>query len=96
MKIRQSRIFEKSVRQLRKQEKITLDNQIKKIQDNPNIGKRKKGDLCGIYIHKFKIKTTQYLLSYRFFENNVELIMMGPHENYYKDLKTYLKSRKQD
>ena len=96
MKIRQSRTFEKSVRRLRKQEKISLDNQIKKIQNNPNIGKRKKGDLCNVYIHKFKVKTTQYLLSYRFIENNVELIMMGPHENYYKDLKTYLKSRKLD
>ncbi|MFH1038729.1 MAG: type II toxin-antitoxin system RelE/ParE family toxin [PVC group bacterium] len=37
--------------------------------------------------------TTQYLLAYRFVGNNLELIMIGPHENYYQDLSGYLKSR---
>ena len=43
-------------------------------------------------IHKFKIKTTQYLLAYRFADENLELIMIGPHQNYYRDLKKYIKS----
>ncbi|MBW2664380.1 MAG: type II toxin-antitoxin system RelE/ParE family toxin [Deltaproteobacteria bacterium] len=32
----------------------------------------------------------QYLLSYRFVGADLELIMIGPHENYYRDLKNYL------
>ncbi len=42
-------------------------------------------------MHKFKIKTDEYLLSYRFTGDALELIMLGLHENYYKDLKKYLK-----
>ncbi len=55
--------------------------------------KEKKGDLRGIYFHKFKIKSLQYLLSYRMIKSDMELIMIGPHENYYKDLKSYLKRK---
>ncbi len=93
MKILQSRQFERKLNKFTKQDKKLLDKQILKIADNPAIGSEKKGDLRGVYIHKFKIKHTQYLLSYRFAEENLELIMIGPHENYYRDLKSYLKSR---
>ena len=93
MKILQSRQFERKAKKFNKQEKKSLDKQILKIADNPAIGSEKKGDLRGVYVHKFKIKHTQYLLSYRFAEENLELIMIGPHENYYRDLKSYLKSR---
>jgi len=93
MKIYQSRSFENKVKKLSKQEKELLDDEIRKIADNPLIGEEKKGDLRGIYVHKFKIKSLQYLLSYRMIKSDIELIMIGPHENYYKDLKSYLKRR---
>jgi len=87
MKIFQSRSFAKKVKKLNKNEKYILDDQIKSIIENPDIGDEKKGDLRGIFVHKFKIKTIQYLLAYRIVEENLELIMLGPHENYYRDLK---------
>ncbi len=93
MKIFQSRSFERKVKKFTKQEKKALDKQILKIAENPSVGAEKKGDLRGIYVHKFKIKTTQYLLSYRFVGTDMELIMIGVHENYYRDLKNYLKKR---
>ena len=93
MKILQSRSFERKVKKLSKQEKRSLDNQVKKIAENPSIGQEKKGDLRGVYVHKFKIKTTQYLLAYRYVGDDLELIMIGPHENYYRDLTNYLKAR---
>ncbi len=93
MKILQSRSFEKRVKKFRKHEKKVLDKKIRQIADKPDIGQEKKGDLRGVYVHKFKIKDMQYLLSYRFAGDDLELIMIGPHENYYKDLKSYLKSR---
>lgn len=91
MKIYQSRIFENKIKKFLKQEKGTLDKEIKRIIENPFVGEEKKGDLRGVYIHKFKIKTIQYLLSYRAINDGLELIMIGPHENYYRDLKSYLK-----
>ena len=93
MKIYQSRSFENKVKKLSKQEKELLDDEIRKIANNPLIGEEKKGDLRGIYVHKFKIRSLQYLLSYRMIKSDIELIMIGPHENYYKDLKSYLKRR---
>jgi len=93
MKILQSRSFERKVKKFSKQEKKRLDDQILKIIDDPSIGSEKRGDLRGIYVHKFKLQTVQYLLSYRFVGENLELIMIGPHENYYRDLKSYLKRR---
>jgi mRNA interferase RelE/StbE len=93
MKILQSRSFERKVKKFTKQEKKALDKQILKIAENPSVGTEKKGDFRGVYVHKFKIKTTQYLLSYRFAGTNMDLIMIGVHENYYRDLKNYLKAR---
>ena len=93
MKILQSRSFERKVKKFAKQEKKRLDDQILKIIDDPSIGSEKRGDLRGIYVHKFKLQTVQHLLSYRFVGENLELIMIGPHENYYRDLKSYLKRR---
>ena len=93
MKVIQSRSFERKVKKFTKSEKKKLDDHIRKIIDNPSIGTQKKGDLRGVYIHKFKIQTLQYLLAYRFVGEDLELVMIGPHENYYRDLKSYLKSR---
>ncbi len=93
MKIIQSRSFEKRIRRFNKREKRVLDKEIQKILEDPGTGQEKKGDLHGIYVHKFKIQKSQFLLSYRFSGKDLELIMIGPHENYYRDLKTYLKRK---
>ena len=93
MQIIQSRPFELKVKRFTRRKKKKLDEEIRKILDNPSIGSEKKGDLRGVFVHKFKIQTNQYLLAYRFFGENLELIMVGPHENYYRDLKSYLSTR---
>ena len=93
MKIFQSRTFENKVKKLSRQEKETLDDEIKKIAGNPLIGEEKKGDLRGVHVYKFKVKSVQYLLSYRMIKADLELIMIGLYENYYRDLKTYLKRK---
>jgi mRNA-degrading endonuclease RelE of RelBE toxin-antitoxin system len=92
MKIYQSKSFEKKVKKFSQKEKHELDNEIKQIIQIPSIGSEKKGDLRGIFVHKFNLQSQLYLLAYRFVnEENLELIMIGPHENYYRDLKAYLK-----
>ena len=85
MKIFQSRSFEKKVKKFNEKEKYELDNEIKQIIQNPLIGAEKKGDLRGVFVHKFNLQNHLYLLSYRFIkEKSLELIMIGPHENYYR------------
>jgi mRNA-degrading endonuclease RelE of RelBE toxin-antitoxin system len=93
MKIYQSRLFEKKVKQMSKAEKDALDREVRNIAENTNIGEEKKGDLKGVFVHKFKLKTNLYLLAYRKTGTDLELVMIGSHENYYRDLKSYLKSK---
>ncbi|MCK5232976.1 MAG: type II toxin-antitoxin system RelE/ParE family toxin [Desulfobulbaceae bacterium] len=93
MKVYLSSSFGKKIKKFKKKEKLELDNEIRKIIQNPSLGSEKKGDLRGIFVHKFKVQSTQFLLSYRMVGEDIELIMIGPHENYYRGLKSYLKKR---
>ena len=93
MKIYQSRLFERKVKKMSKTEKDALDREVRNIAENPNIGEEKKGDLKGVFVHKFKLKTNLYLLANRKIGIDLELVMIGSHENYYRDIKSYLKSR---
>ena len=92
MKIYQSRLFEKKVKKMSKAEKDALDLEVRNIAENPNIGEEKKGDLKGVFVHKFKLQANLYLLAYRKAGTDLELVMIGSHENYYRDLKIYVKS----
>ena len=65
MKIYQSRLFEKKVQKMTKAEKEALDREVRNIAENINFDEEKKGDLKGVFVHKFKIKTNLYLLAYR-------------------------------
>ena len=93
MRIFQSRSFEQKIKKMPKKEKGVLDQHIKMIPANPLAGEQKKGDLKGVYVYKVKLQVTQYLLAYRWVGEDLELIMIGAHENYYRDLKQYLKNR---
>jgi mRNA-degrading endonuclease RelE of RelBE toxin-antitoxin system len=93
MKIIQSPTFIRKVKKFHKKEKEELDKIIRLILKNPTIGQGKKGDLKDVFIYKFKIKNIQYLIAYRIKNGCIELIMIGTHENYYRDLKTFLKSK---
>jgi len=93
MRIYQSRSFEKKAKKMSRSEKDSLDREIKRIAEDLAIGEEKKGDLKDVFVHKFKLETTQYLLAYRKVGDDLELVMIGPHENYYRDLKQYLKNR---
>ncbi len=59
------------------------------VADNPDVGERKKGDLAQLWVHKFRSQGQLYLLGYTR-EEEVRLIYLealGPHENFYRDLK---------
>ena len=93
MRIFQSRSFEKKVKKMSKPEKDALDREVKRIAEDSSLGEEKKGDLKEVFIHKFKLKTTQYPLAYRKVGGDLELVMIGPHENYYRDFKGIFKEQ---
>lgn len=69
--------------------KSDLDNAIREILKNPSIGDFKKGDLAGIQVYKFRMVNQLTLLAYEFFEEQLilQLLALGSHENFYRDLK---------
>lgn len=93
MKVIQSQSFEKKARKLTPAQKLQLDETIRTILHDPSIGEQKKGDLKDVFVHKFRINRTLFLLSYSCDEEKLMLIMLGPHENYYRELKKYLKRK---
>lgn len=65
------------------------DAAVATVADNPDAGERKKGDLADVWVHKFRSQGQLYLLGYTR-DDTVRLIYleaMGPHENFYRDLK---------
>ena len=89
MKILQTKIFEKTVKKLQKNAKQDLDNTIKKLASEPLCRELKNGDLAGIRVYKFKMVNQLTLIAYRFDNNELilTLLMLGSHENFYRDLK---------
>lgn len=65
------------------------------IRENPDIGESKTGDLKGLYCLDIYHNRTNYELAYRISRlengNMIVIIMAGTRENFYKELKRYLK-----
>ena len=58
------------------------------IAGQPASGEMKVGDLVGLQVYKFHTGNLLCLLAYRVLdENTLKLLMVGPHENFYRDLK---------
>ncbi|MBM3361400.1 MAG: type II toxin-antitoxin system RelE/ParE family toxin [Betaproteobacteria bacterium] len=80
--------FERTVKKLHKQQKAALDDAVRAIVGQPEAGETKVGDLAGVRVYKFRMGNLLCLLAYRVLdENMLKLLMVGPHENFYRDLK---------
>lgn len=90
MIISQTKIFAKQKKKLHPNQINVLDATIREMIKNPDIGDLKKGDLQGIRVYKFKVVGQEYLLAYIASENQLSLLNMGTHENFYRDLKKTL------
>ena len=90
-KIFQSPAFGRKVKKLKKNEKKDLDQAVAEIRAEPGAGEEKVGDLAGVFVHRFRITKQLTLLSYLFDDESITLIAFGSHENFYRDLKNYMK-----
>jgi mRNA-degrading endonuclease RelE of RelBE toxin-antitoxin system len=88
MRILVTPTFERTVKKLHRQQKAALDEAVRTIARQPKAGEPKVGDLTGVQVHKFRMGNLLYLMAYRVLdENTLKLLMVGPHENFYHDLK---------
>ncbi|MDT8407806.1 MAG: type II toxin-antitoxin system RelE/ParE family toxin [Methylococcales bacterium] len=81
--------FKKAVKKLHANQKNDLDNAIKAIMEDPFIGELKKGDLSFLRVHKFKMVKQPTLLGYSYQDSimTLDLMALGTHENFYRDIK---------
>ncbi len=84
----QTPTFKKAVKKLKPNQKKDLDLAIRDLMANPNIGEQKKGDLTFLRVHKFKMNKQLTLLGYSFDDGALvlELMALGSHENFYRDI----------
>ncbi len=87
--------FGKSKKRLPAAAQLEVDEAVKGIVKDPLSGEPKTGALRGVRVAKFKASQQQLLLAYQFDakRNLVELLDVGPHENYYRELQRYLNAR---
>ena len=84
--------FSRIAKKLHAKDKQILDDAIQWIAANLQSGEEKKGDLAGVFVHKFKLNQQEMLLAYalkpdKFKPNELVLLAVGSHENFYSALK---------
>jgi mRNA interferase RelE/StbE len=88
MRIVVSPTFSRAVKKLHRDQKAGLDDAVRAVVDNPLLGEAKVGDLAGVRVFKFRIANQLCLLAYsQIDEETLELLALGAHENFYRDLK---------
>jgi len=84
--------FARVPKKLHTRDKKALDQAVQIIAADPTIGEEKRGDLAGTFVYKFKLNNQETLLAYELSPNKqapdaVVLLGVGPHENFYAQLK---------
>ena len=87
--LKQTRRFARAYKKLHDNVAADVDVATEVIADDPAVGERKKGDLSELFVYKFRSQNQLYLLGYTV-DDEVRLVYLeavGPHENFYRDLK---------
>jgi mRNA-degrading endonuclease RelE of RelBE toxin-antitoxin system len=87
--VQQTRRFARQYKKLHDNTASDADAAVEALAQNPEIGERKKGDLAALRVFKFRSAGQLFLLGYTL-DEGVRLVYLeavGPHENFYRDLK---------
>ena len=87
IQVTQSSVFARGYKKLHPVQKQDVDAAVQAIVDDPLSGEAKRGDLSCIYVHKFKSQAQLMLLAYEFDPKTRHLLLLGSHENFYRELK---------
>ena len=77
---------------------LEIETRVAEVCNNPRVGQQKLGDLQGIFVYKFRFNTQEYLMAYQFDHfagvleiTWIEFCQIGPHENFYTQLKSSIR-----
>jgi len=83
--------FKKYVKKQTRSLQLVIEDEVEKTIITPDIGETKKGDLSGFRVHKFAHRKQKFLIAYRSQNEDIVFYKIGPHENFYRELKKYLR-----
>jgi len=87
--VQQTRRFARQYKKLHDNVAAEVDSAVATVAAKPSLGERKKGDLAKLLVYTFRSHGQLYLLGYTL-DEQVRLVYLeavGPHENFYRDLK---------
>ena len=87
--LKQTRRFARAYKKLHDNIVADIDDATQAVAADPTVGERKMGDLANLFVYKFRSQNQLYLLGYTV-DDGVRLVYLeavGPHENFYRDLK---------
>ena len=87
--VRQTRRFARQYKKLPDKIAADVDTAVVAVQSDPHGGERKKGDLATLWVHRFRSAGQLYLLGYTL-DDGIQIVYLealGPHENFYRDIK---------
>lgn len=87
VQILQSAAFRRAYKRLHPNQKADVDEAVQSIVADPALGEAKKGDLAGVYVYKFQCNGQLTLLAYEYDPATRLLLLLGAHENFYRELK---------
>jgi hypothetical protein len=79
--------FLRAYKKLHDNQKDAVDQAVAAIVADPALGEAKKGDLAGVFVFKFDCVNQLFLLAYEFGPATRVLLLVGTHENFYRNLK---------
>ncbi|PUA18943.1 type II toxin-antitoxin system RelE/ParE family toxin [Glaciimonas sp. PCH181] len=98
--------FTKYIKKAHTALQMAIEDAVDEVCDDPESGVPKTGDLTGIWVYKFTFNRQEYLMAYRpptdqkqRQSTEIEILIidfyqLGVHENFYDELKRYLKSER--
>ena len=87
--LQQTRRFARAYKKLHDNVAADVDAVTEVVAADPTVGERKKGDLAQLLVYRFRSQDQLYLLGYTV-DDAVRLVYLeavGPHENFYRDLR---------
>ena len=85
--LEQKPAFKRAYKKLHANQRDAVHQAIRVVLADPAVGQEKKGDLAGVFVYKFDCVNQQFLLACQSNVSKRVLLAVGPHENFYRDLK---------
>jgi ParE-like toxin of type II bacterial toxin-antitoxin system len=98
MRVTYKRPFAQFVKKSQKPLQLTIEGEVTKICENPELGRQKRGDLKDVFVYKFHFNQQEFLIAYQFEYGMktlkivwIDFYQIGSHENFYTQLKKVIR-----